>query len=232
MALPDYVKRAKNTYNSKFDLIQLKLPKGTKERIKRIIGEDGSMAAFCVDELLEVIAAYEAAEKSQILPEFEPIVEPQKEVSKPVEKVEEKPKKAEFKPITPEEAAELQALIDGKKAEEKRVKEKLEQEKKALEEAEQAAKEAEIMGYVEKMRVAQDGIREARGEQDQKKIAAVLADAELLAIIRETSNRDCLVEQIGEGLYNAILQEDREKQRQESLDRATVEMGQTSKPPF
>lgn len=240
MALPDYVKRAKNTYNSKFDLIQLKLPKGTKERIKMIIGEDRSMAAFCVDELLEVIAGYEVAASyqqpedfSEPVPEVsEPKAEPQKELSESVEKVEGKPKKAEFKPITPEEAAELQALIDGKKEDEKRAKEKVEQEKKALEEAEQAAKEAEIMGYVERMRDAQEGIREARSEQDKKKIAAVLADAELLAIIREPSNRDCLVDQIGEDLYNAILQADREKQRRESIDRANAEMGQTNKPPF
>lgn len=39
METPEYIKRAQNKYNSKFDLVQLKLPKGTKERIKSITDE-------------------------------------------------------------------------------------------------------------------------------------------------------------------------------------------------
>lgn len=39
METPEYIRRAQNKYNSKFDLVQLKLPKGTKERIKSITNE-------------------------------------------------------------------------------------------------------------------------------------------------------------------------------------------------
>lgn len=39
MSTPEYIKRAQNKYNAKFDLIQLRLPKGTKERIKEITKE-------------------------------------------------------------------------------------------------------------------------------------------------------------------------------------------------
>ena len=52
MSIPKYVRDAQNKYNSKFDLIQLKLPEGTKERIKSLIGEDGSMAAYCKQAVL------------------------------------------------------------------------------------------------------------------------------------------------------------------------------------
>lgn len=39
MATPEYIKRANNNYNSKFDIIQVKFDKGTKERIKAITQE-------------------------------------------------------------------------------------------------------------------------------------------------------------------------------------------------
>lgn len=55
MSIPKYVRDAQNKYNSKFDLIQLKLPEGTKDRIKSIIGEDGSMAAYCKQAVLTVL---------------------------------------------------------------------------------------------------------------------------------------------------------------------------------
>lgn len=41
MKTPSYVRRAKNNYNAKFDLIQARLPKGTKDRIKNLgIGQN------------------------------------------------------------------------------------------------------------------------------------------------------------------------------------------------
>lgn len=213
-------------------------PKGTKERIEAVTSEKLNTficrVVLAEVQRLESLQNTEFVQEKQISQQIETksTEKPQDITFKTDSVLESEPKKERFKPITPEEAAELQALIDGKKADEKAAKQKAEKEKKAREEVEQAAKEAEIMGYVEKMRAAQEGIREARREQDKKKIAAVLADAELLAIIREPSNKDCLVDQIGEELYNAILQADKEKQRQESIDRASVEMGQASKPPF
>lgn len=61
MATPQYIKDAQNNYNAKFDLIQIRLPKGTKERIKKIT--DSSMANFCLDAVMETIESYEAAER-------------------------------------------------------------------------------------------------------------------------------------------------------------------------
>ena len=39
MKTPSYIRNAQNRYNAKFDLVQVKLEKGTKERIKAITGE-------------------------------------------------------------------------------------------------------------------------------------------------------------------------------------------------
>lgn len=55
MSIPKYVRDAQNKYNSKFDLIQLKLPEGTKDRIKAIIGENGSMSAYCKKAVLTIL---------------------------------------------------------------------------------------------------------------------------------------------------------------------------------
>lgn len=38
-ATPDYTKRAINKYNEKFDRIAVNLPKGTKEKIRKLTGE-------------------------------------------------------------------------------------------------------------------------------------------------------------------------------------------------
>lgn len=55
MSLPKYVKKAQNNYNSKFDLVQIKLPKGTKEKIREIIKEDDSISGFCLKAVLNAI---------------------------------------------------------------------------------------------------------------------------------------------------------------------------------
>ena len=55
MSLPKYVKKAQNNYNSKFDLVQIKLPKGTKEKIREIIKENDTISGFCLKAVLNAI---------------------------------------------------------------------------------------------------------------------------------------------------------------------------------
>lgn len=47
----DYTRRAIDKYRAKFDIIQIKAPKGTKERITAVSGQ--SMAAFCLQCVLD-----------------------------------------------------------------------------------------------------------------------------------------------------------------------------------
>lgn len=71
MSTPQYIKDAQNTYNSKFDLIQLKLPKGTKERIKAVLEDGESISKYCVDAVLVSVESDEdfknIKEKEKIL---------------------------------------------------------------------------------------------------------------------------------------------------------------------
>lgn len=55
MSVPQYVKNAQNNYNAKFDLIQLKLPKGTKDRIRSATAGSMSMAEYCKRAVLSVL---------------------------------------------------------------------------------------------------------------------------------------------------------------------------------
>lgn len=55
MSLPKYVKKAQNNYNSKFDLVQIKLPKGTKEKIRDVIKDDDTISGFCLKAVLSAI---------------------------------------------------------------------------------------------------------------------------------------------------------------------------------
>ena len=47
----DYTRRAIDKYRAKFDIIQIKAPKGTKERVTTLSGQ--SMAAFCLQCVLD-----------------------------------------------------------------------------------------------------------------------------------------------------------------------------------
>lgn len=55
MSLPKYVKKAQNNYNSKFDLVQIKLPKGAKEKIRDVIKDDDTISGFCLKAVLNAI---------------------------------------------------------------------------------------------------------------------------------------------------------------------------------
>ena len=66
MITPDYIRRSQNNYNAKFDIIQIKAPKGTKERITTLSGQ--SLAAFCLQCVLERL---DELERSETAPEHE-----------------------------------------------------------------------------------------------------------------------------------------------------------------
>lgn len=59
MGTPQYIKNAQNAYNAKFDLVQLKLPKGTKERIKAVLDDNQSMSGYCVQSVLVALESDE-----------------------------------------------------------------------------------------------------------------------------------------------------------------------------
>lgn len=82
METPEYIKRAQNKYNSKFDLVQLKLPKGTKERIKSITNE--SYNAYVNRLILEDLESAQNADiDTETQETVETMQEPVKSINKP-----------------------------------------------------------------------------------------------------------------------------------------------------
>ena len=146
MATPQYIKDAQNNYNAKFDLVQLKLDKGAKKRIRAIIGENGSITAYCKDAVMTAIESdedftqeepTEPAQEPEQVPETKP--EPQQVPIEPVPAVE----NGDFSKCQTLE--EMQAIIDAKNAEKARLAEEKEEQRKA-------ENTAEIMGILEGMR--------------------------------------------------------------------------------
>ena len=62
----DYTRRAIDKYRAKFDIIQIKAPKGTKERITAVSGQ--SMSAFCLQCVLDRLDELERSQPD-VLPE-------------------------------------------------------------------------------------------------------------------------------------------------------------------
>ena len=93
---PEYTKKAINNYREKFDFIQVRFPKGTKEKLKEV----GDKNSFIVNCVLNALDGSQNADTDTKTAELE--------------KIPETPKKTEKTPV---DLAELQKLFDEKKAE-------------------------------------------------------------------------------------------------------------------
>lgn len=130
---PEYTKKAINNYRDKFDFIQIRFPKGTKDRLQSAgVGNINDFVVKCVLDKLNSEKSTEAAgtmpdtEAAEITP-----VEPETpEPTKPLPDTE-TPENG-LKPLTIED---IQAMLDNRKADEIR-REKERQERKEQEEQE------------------------------------------------------------------------------------------------
>lgn len=96
---PDYTKKAVSNYRNKFDLVQVRFPKGTKEQLKT--AGIANINEFIVNCVLETINRVEEQHTAPQAPETP--VEPSKPASR------------EYLPLTPENIAkvDLKALLNG-----------------------------------------------------------------------------------------------------------------------
>lgn len=96
----DYTRRAIDKYRAKFDIIQIKAPKGTKARITTLSGQ--SMAAFCLQCVLDRL---DELERSETAPEHEqPANEPTDRENENTTVTE---AQAEKKPLTDDDVMEI-----------------------------------------------------------------------------------------------------------------------------
>lgn len=95
---PDYIKKAVNNYRDKFDIIQVRLPKGTKEKLKEL-GNVNEYIVKCVMQSLDGSQNDNSTTKT--------------ESTENIYATPEKPDKTENKSV---DLFELQKLLDQRKA--------------------------------------------------------------------------------------------------------------------
>lgn len=150
MSTPDYIRRSQNNYNSKFDLIQIKAPKGTKERITTLSGQ--SMAAFCLQCVLDRL---DELERSETAPEHE---QPANTTA-----TEEQPAK---KPLTDDEVMEIWRQRVAENEAKKKAANEMPPEPEPVQEEEPEDARAVYLRELERIRAGQ------MPEEDEEKEAA------------------------------------------------------------
>lgn len=95
---PDYIKKAVNNYRDKFDIIQVRLPKGTKEKLKEL-GNVNEYIVKCVMQSLDGSQNDNSTTKT--------------ESTENIYAIPEMPNNADNKPV---DLSELQKLLDQRKA--------------------------------------------------------------------------------------------------------------------
>lgn len=95
---PDYTKKAVNNYRNKFDIIQVRFPKGTKEKLQEV----ENINDYIVKCVLNALDCSQYSEKTMKTKEPEKIPKAPEELNKPANKS--------------VDLAELQKLLDQKRA--------------------------------------------------------------------------------------------------------------------
>lgn len=149
---PEYTRKAVDNYRKKFDIMQLRLPKGTRERIEKQADKVHDFVVTCVlSELERLEAPTENEETNQIEPLEEKAEEPTQKESNPEDVAN---NDSNANPMTLDD---VQALIDQKRAKQKELE-------KTLEKARQERKEQE---KAEMKKVINEAIDSIRNQEEE-----------------------------------------------------------------
>lgn len=162
---PEYTRKAVDNYRKKFDVMQLRLPKGTKEIIDNKVGK-ANAHNFVVDCVLK---ALEPTQETQTEQKTQPVEEVPQEQQKDEPNNEEKDSSKTLE--------DIQAIINAKKAKQDREKEESEKRKKEMERLESEERRKEIIDIVEKLKNGE------KLEEDVEK-----AQARIESVIKGNSN--------------------------------------------
>lgn len=157
---PEYTRKAVDNYRKKFDVMQLRLPKGTKEIIDSKVGKTNAHN-FIVECVLN---ALETSQETQEEHASEPTEEVPQEQAK-------EPKKAHSEP-TLEELAEWQRAINTKKGEQDRLEEEQRKDREEKERKEREAQVEELLKIVERIRNGEP--LEEDAEKAQARVDSIL----------------------------------------------------------
>lgn len=158
---PDYVKKAVNKYRDNFDIIQIRFPKGTKDRI--IASGAKNVNDYVVRCVLDALSSdgvsSEIGEPEQPI---EPEAEPQSET---------------LCEDNTDHLLELQAAIEAKKAAQDKAAEDAQRAEEERIEREKAENVAEIMAIAERLRNGEEPKEDPEKEQ-LRNVSKVLANTQ------------------------------------------------------
>ena len=150
---PEYTRKAVDNYRKKFDIMQLRLPKGTRERIEKQADKVHDFVVTCVLSALERL---EAPTEHDEMHQIDPLDEQSEETTQEEQNQEELANN-DIK-ANPTTLAEAQALLDRKRAKQKELE-------KALEKAKQEKKEHE---KAERKKVINEAIESIRNQEEEQ----------------------------------------------------------------
>lgn len=158
MATADYTKRAVKNYQSKFDLVQARFPKGTKSRILATGNNCNQFIIKCVLDALDLAEQKEPTEAKKTA-----------QISTENEKVENLPKEEEKpKKDTPEDWQRLEELRQNLIKADQTKKAEKEQEKEQKEKEEKEKRRAAALQIAESMRTGEQPAGDEEKEQERR----------------------------------------------------------------
>ena len=147
---PEYTRKAVDNYRKKFDIMQLRLPKGTRDRIEKQADKAHDFVVDCVLAELERLEAQ--AEPTGQQETYQ--TKQQEEIVKEQPKHEMKSNNNVYKkPMTLDD---VQAIIDKKKAEQKEREEMLEKARQERIEQEEAKEREEMRKIIDRIISGED----------------------------------------------------------------------------
>lgn len=158
----DYTRRAIDKYRAKFDIIQIKAPKGTKERITAVSGQ--SMAAFCLQCVLDRLDEMERSQPDTLPEEPQPVVP---EEIKSVEPAADQPRQT----VTEEEALEIWRQRVAENEAKKKASNEMPQEPEPVQEEEPEDAKAVFLRELERIRAGQ--MPEENQEKEATRAASI-----------------------------------------------------------
>ena len=163
---PDYVKKAVNNYRDKFDIIQIRFPKGTKDSI--IASGAKNVNDYVVKCVLDALSSDGISDK---------IIEPEQPTEPDQSETEAEPPAETLCEDNTDHLLELQAAIEAKKAAQDKAAEDAQRAEEERIEREKAENVAEIMAIAERLRNGEEPKEDPEKEQ-LRNVSKVLANTQ------------------------------------------------------
>ena len=163
---PDYVKKAVNNYRDKFDIIQIRFPKGTKDSV--IASGAKNVNDYVVKCVLDALSSDGISDK---------IIEPEQPTEPDQSEPEAEPWSETLFEYNTDHLLAMQAAIEAKKAAQDKAAEDAQRAEEERIEREKAENVAEIMAIAERIRSGEE-LKEDPENEQARNVSKVLANTQ------------------------------------------------------